>query len=335
MTADLAARMAAHLDEHADIVTYLDEIARDDWLELRKQGVGASDAATVLGVSPWRSAYHAWAVRRGLIDPQAATPAMVFGQELEPLVYRRYEQATGRPVVPASVLVRAREHPFMLCTPDAYTCDGAELGLIEAKTVNFRQADKWGPDQAPIDYVAQAMHQLIVCRVDFVDLVPLMLNTGALGDIVRIRYDDGIARELIAREAEWWQHVIDGTAPPVDGSTSTAQALTARWQRHSEHTVELDADTAAAWRRARALAHQIKTLEERHRAETNLVRAAVGDASTATVDGTPVLTYRAHDEHRIDLDRLRAEQPDIAERYTVVAPKRVLRAVRPPRTKEA
>ena len=29
--------------------------SRDEWLEIRKKGIGGSDAAAIAGLSPWRS----------------------------------------------------------------------------------------------------------------------------------------------------------------------------------------------------------------------------------------------------------------------------------------
>lgn len=327
---------AEHLTEHAEVVAWLDDVAREDWLELRRTGVGASDAAAVLGVSPWRSAYTAWAERCGLVAPTPTTPAMGFGSFVEPWIYARYTEHTGRPAVAANVLARSLEHPFMLCTPDAVTVDGGQLGLIEAKSVNHRQADKWGPDRAPIDYVAQAMHQIVVCHVDFVDLVPLMLDTRDIGEPVRIRYEDDIARELIAREAAWWDHVVHRTAPPVDATVSTEDTLRARWDRHVDGaTVELDDEQAAWWQVRVDLRARIRELEDEERAVSNALRAVLGDAAAATHQGRPLLTYRAHEVRELDEKRLRHEEPELFERYARTRTQRTLRPAPVPRKRKA
>ena len=254
-------RLLEHLDEHCDVLV-LDDLARDDWLAAREHGVGASDAAVCLGVSPWSSPYQRWAERTGVVERRPATTGMEFGLFVEPFVFSLHERVTGRPAVPAGVLAVSREHPFMLCTPDAATVDGSELGLIEAKTVGSREARRWGPDTAPVEYVAQAMHQLIVTRVDFVDLVPFMLDDRVLGDIVRVRYDDTIARELIAREAEWWTHVTMNTPPPTDGTVHTERALLDRWPTHDAGTVrELTDEERRSWLCAQSLRQEIADLE--------------------------------------------------------------------------
>lgn len=330
----MSAHVLERIGERAEIV-HLDDVARDDWLALREAGVGASDAAMCLGVSPWRSPYQGWAERVGILEPTPPTAAMEFGLIAEPFIYDRYRKLYG-PAEPAKILATSRVHPFMLCTPDAFTWDGAEVGLVEAKTVGAREAHKWGADIAPVDYVAQAIHQLVVCGVDYVDLVPLMLEDRDLATPVRIRWDDAVARELVDREAEWWTHVTTRTAPPADGSLHTERALIARYPGHVHgKTIDLTVDARNAWIRARQLRDEIADLDEMRRLAVNEVRAALGDAETGRWNGEDLLTWRAHTVREIDVERLRAEAPDIAERFTVTRVQRTMRPARTPRKRKA
>jgi predicted phage-related endonuclease len=40
---------------------------RERWLAERRKGIGSSDAAAILGVHPYKSAYAVWAEKTGLI----------------------------------------------------------------------------------------------------------------------------------------------------------------------------------------------------------------------------------------------------------------------------
>lgn len=73
------------------------QLARPDWLELRKKGLGGSDAAAVLGISPFRTARDLYYDKLGIVtaDDQANWVALEVGTLLEPLVARIFEAKTG------------------------------------------------------------------------------------------------------------------------------------------------------------------------------------------------------------------------------------------------
>ena len=43
---------------------------RAEWLEARKDGLGASDAAALLGLSPWKTNVQLWEEKCGLVIPE-------------------------------------------------------------------------------------------------------------------------------------------------------------------------------------------------------------------------------------------------------------------------
>lgn len=43
---------------------------RAGWLEARKDGLGASDAAALLGLSPWKTNVQLWEEKCGLVIPE-------------------------------------------------------------------------------------------------------------------------------------------------------------------------------------------------------------------------------------------------------------------------
>ncbi|NBR91300.1 MAG: hypothetical protein EBS68_15585, partial [Rhodobacteraceae bacterium] len=66
-----------------------------EWLELRRQGLGASDMAAVMGVSPYKTPYQLWAEKTGATPPQKVGAAAQRGVILEDAVGRYYEEERG------------------------------------------------------------------------------------------------------------------------------------------------------------------------------------------------------------------------------------------------
>ena len=50
------------------VIAKTTELTHDEWLDLRKTGIGGSDAGTILGVNPYSSPYALYATKTGLVE---------------------------------------------------------------------------------------------------------------------------------------------------------------------------------------------------------------------------------------------------------------------------
>ena len=71
------------------------EAGRPAWHQARLHGLGASDTAAILGLSPWRTPKQVWAEKLQLVEPEDAGPAAEAGLRLEPFLARWYQDRTG------------------------------------------------------------------------------------------------------------------------------------------------------------------------------------------------------------------------------------------------
>ena len=74
------------------------EMAREEWLEVRKRGIGSSDAAAAVGLCPYKSQLELWLEKTGRVvqdeEPGQDSP-MYWGTLLEPYVASAYTERTG------------------------------------------------------------------------------------------------------------------------------------------------------------------------------------------------------------------------------------------------
>ena len=70
---------------------------RDQWLELRRRGLGGSDAATVVNLNPYSSRLALYADKLGLIPDRDDNEAMRQGRDLEAYVAERWCERPGKP----------------------------------------------------------------------------------------------------------------------------------------------------------------------------------------------------------------------------------------------
>ncbi len=94
-----------------------------DWLAARENGIGASEVAGVIGLSPWETPFSLWLRKTGQIPPVEETQAMKMGKLLEPVIAQLWEDETGFKVIKASagdIIYQDPEHPWRIVTPDRF-----------------------------------------------------------------------------------------------------------------------------------------------------------------------------------------------------------------------
>jgi putative phage-type endonuclease len=284
----------------------------DGWHERRRKGIGSSDIAGILGISPWATPYTVWTEKMGHGSP--GSERMRWGNLLENVVLDEAARRLGFTITGRQVEARHREAPHALATLDAvYAVEPGEpeAGALEAKTTG---GGRW--DGVPVHYEAQVQWQLEMRDLPVAWVA--CLHSGQKLTLWKIERDPDIGQGLIAVAERFWRnHVETGIPPAVDGSPATAGAIARRY----EATVpELAADLGTLapqldrLREIRAEQDALKT--ERGQLE-NEIKAFIGAAEAGQVNGETAVTWRAQTSRRIDVERLRDEHPDIAEQYTI------------------
>lgn len=184
-------------------------------LAKRREFIGASEAAAVLGLSPYRTALDVYTAKV-LGEESKETRFTRWGHRLEAVVADAYAEETGREIIADQV---TRLHPVYPCigaTPD-FRVPG---GLLEVKTGDKATADRWGEpgtDQVPEHVACQVVVQMAVCDVDRGD-VAVLLGGNDLR-VYTIQRDRVLEASLLEQLVAWWQsHVVTRQAPsPTSG----------------------------------------------------------------------------------------------------------------------
>ena len=225
----------------ATVLATLEGLERDAWLELRRRGLGSSDAAAVLGVSPFATPLQVWAEKVGVVEPAPESEAMRWGRILEPIVADEYARETGRELVNPQTLYQHPDLPWCLATPDRLTADGRLV--VEIKTASAYRAEEWA-EEPPVHYQVQCQHLLAVLGLDLASLVVLVGGQRLLWrDLAR---NDKFIALMLEREREFWRRV-ELRDPPPPGAEDR-ELLRALYPRDTGATIELPAE-AAEWDR--------------------------------------------------------------------------------------
>jgi putative phage-type endonuclease len=300
------------------------DMPRADWLEVRKSGIGGSDAAAAVGLSPYQSQLELWLTKTGRDsnlpkpDPDDTTEPVYWGTLLEPIVAASYTKQTGNRVRRVNAVLQHPTIPFMLANVDREVVGTRDVQLLECKTAGEFGARLWR-DGVPEYVICQAQHQLAVTGKQAADVAVLLC--GQKLDVHRIERDDALIARLIELEAAFWRYVESDTPPPADGSESADRALRCLYPG-AGGTVDFTDDRrlSSAFADLVAVRAEIETRQMLEARLKQTIMQSMGEADRALFETGAVSFKRSKDGSGVDLKRLLADQPQLATQYAITKP---------------
>lgn len=195
---------------------------------IRKQGIGGSEIAAIVGENPWQSSFDVW-VSKTTDWEQPIDDNMKRGIFLEKGILDWYLDRTDE------TLMQLPEHGFVgphpsRCSPDAVTNEG----IIVSIKSPARGGPWWGPYGSgivPTQYMLQLQweHHVLSNSVSYGMSDEMRLAALVDGElrIYKIQADKTMQQNLQAMAEAWWQtHIVNGVKPIVMGTENTMRYLT-------------------------------------------------------------------------------------------------------------
>ncbi|MHB9836817.1 YqaJ viral recombinase family nuclease [Paraburkholderia terrae] len=256
---------------------------REQWLAERRHGVGGSDAAASLGLSPYKSTFALWLEKTGEVEPDDIdhVERVHFGRIMEDIIAREYARRMGVKVRRRNEILRHPTYPWMLANVDRII-DGQKRGL-ECKNVDamaFRMGE-WGEpgtDEVPEDYLLQCQHYMVV--LDYPEWHLAACVGGNRLELFIIRRDPELAEMIIDGERDFWQRVERHDAPELDYSRPDTQRLLSKLYPGTDGTEVAFDDDIEHWHRVKVQATALtKQYGDVADAARNHILAAMGNAT--------------------------------------------------------
>lgn len=196
------------------------EPGTDEWHAARANGIGGSEIAAVVGLSPYESRFSLWHRKQGLIGPVEESEEMYWGKEHEPAICRRFARLhPDLDVTPAPTYCHP-DRPWQIANPDRLAGDD----LFEAKTA--RDAEGWGKEgtsEIPVHYRAQCIQYLdVTCRRRC--WVGVLIAGSEYREYV-VDFDEDEARILREAGIRFMDDLARNIRPDIDGHSATYQAI--------------------------------------------------------------------------------------------------------------
>lgn len=281
------------------------------WLEERRKGIGGSDIAAIMGLSPFKTAYQVYREKRKEVEDWQGNELTDWGKRMEPAIRQWYSDKTGRDVRLPDKIMYHPQHPFMLASLDGFTDDGR---VVEIKTA--RSGKNWGEpetNQIPDYYAVQVHHYMTITGFQVAD-IPVSI-AGSSPSLYIVEADKEISEMIIEACAKFWERVQSGNPPdPVTYADAVARFGKIKSDGSIIATTEL-IEAIAGLKQLRA---QIKELEEHEEAWKARIIIALGDQADTIIDGAgqTLVTYKlANGRKLFDSKSLEKEMPEVYQKY--------------------
>lgn len=297
-----------------------------EWEEERRNSVGASEVAAVMGLDPWQTALDVFKSKQGVdrhFDPLLAW----IGHRDEPTISEWIEKFSGLNLdLCDGFMARRTDYPFIHASFDRITADGIPVQL---KTAHEYTSHKW-EEGIPTQYRIQVQTEMLVSGAPRALLV-VRIGARDFRAIWEPRDDKFINGHLIPAVSGFWVNVEAGVAPPP----STVAEINEAYPSEAVE-LELSEDAFEVLERITVLNSDIHAQEAERDALKVALAEYVKTADTLMFEGRKVATWKSQ-KGRASFDgkRFREDHPDLAAEYTVQgAPFRVLRATKAKETKQ-
>lgn len=297
--------------------------------EERRKGIGGSDVAVILGLSPYKTPLDLWMQKRGLWEDQSESEAAYWGTVMEPVLVREYAQRHRCAVIrsdpfdgyrveglealhpasdphPASGLLGTLVHPRYPWARGHVDGIGlsemaAPTHVVECKTASEYLKGRWGEedtDQVPEYYLVQIQWYLMLADLEVAHLAALIGGNKFRRYI--IPRDQALIDILLAEAAAFWDRV-EREDPPAPEPGGRGKESLSRLYPTGDKAVELDATPALVElalrlhraRLAESVAKEAKTTLE------NEIKLLMADAGRLNLPDGDSITWTNNKDSRV------------------------------------
>lgn len=287
---------------------------REEWLKVRKLGLGGSDMAAVLGLSPWRSPIDVWLDKTSDAVEEKESEPMYWGTILEDIVAQEFAKRTGYKVRNNNFTLQSEQYPYLLANIDREIV-GLDAGL-ECKTANAFKANEWDGDNVPDAYYIQCQHYMAVTGKSSWWIACLVGgNTFYYKEIKR---NEEVIKAIIDTGAAFWELVESKTMPAPDDTKQCENALKKLYQQSNGQSVELPANYGNMIIDYLEIKNQLSELETKKRGIENVMKDFLKDNERATYGEHYVSWKSTKARETFDTKAFKNDYPELHKQYIKV-----------------
>ena len=280
---------------------------REEWLKLRKNYIGGSDAASIIGLNDYQSPYALWCEKCGITPEFEGNLRTRIGTEMEPIIARLFEEETGKKVRNCNFSLVNDKYPWALCDVDRMVV--GEDAILEIKSTSSLNLKHYKNGDYPARFYVQCQHYLAVTEREKAYLSVLIGNSDF--KVFEIFRDDNEIKALMDAESVFYGYMANHTPPPIDGSESAKNTLNTLFSKNADEEPEpIDlSDKKQMLDTLMELEQAIDQLEEQRGAIRNQLILTLGEAWHGNCEGYSI-SYKPQSKRTFDWKKMQKAHPN-------------------------
>lgn len=329
---------------------------RTEFLRSRKTGIGGSDVAACLGLNPWKTPLQVWQkkLEEDVTDEQSQ--AAHFGQILEDIVAKEFQERTGLKVQRITKSIRCGENGWQIANIDRAVINPEIAGrvriiddeneiretgrrittdaILECKTANQFVQGLWGDTQEfeikrgeivtehqiPLYYETQCQWYMGVTGASICYLAVLI--GGQDFRIYCIKRNDEVIEALTKSCYEFWHEFVLKNIPPQPINIEDVKRL---YKIDNGTMLEATNDQAVDIGELRTIQEKIKSLEKQSEVLKQRLALSIGESTGLTLGGQKAVTFKQQTRTSFDSTALKKADPKVWQQYKKESSTRILR----------
>lgn len=285
-------------------------------LEERRNYLGASEAAGVLGLSHWdgQTPLAIWAHKVGEIEREDISGKLYvkLGHLLEDDMTQLFEEETGKKLHRVNETQYHKQYKFIAANIDRRVI--GENVPVELKTASAYKTKEWADNETPKEYLIQCQHILAVTEKPYMYLAVLIGNQDF--QIRKIDRDEPIINTMIAREVVFWREYVETKIMPHKVMAKDDQTLEVLYPGSNQQAIDLTDDAAQLIEMLDGYDQDSKNLEVLIATTKNKLKQLLGENEMGVTPTGAWCKWSNVTTRRLDSKGLLEKYPDIhAEFY--------------------
>ena len=202
-----------------------------EWLNIRKKGIGGSDAGAIMGKNKYKNIIDVWNDKTGRVNEKCTSPAAQRGKDLEKNIFYSYKiDNPDKDILEVNKMYVHPKYDFIRANLDGEIVYEGKKGILEIKTTTINKWNKYikeWQNNIPETYLYQILHYFLVTGYEYAVLVaeikfecfknenstPFDLDKRLQTIVVnRADWEEEI-KELLNKEIKFWECVVNNTEP--------------------------------------------------------------------------------------------------------------------------
>lgn len=286
------------------------------WVEARKNGIGGSDVASIMGLNKYSSPLNVWLVKTGREESPdlSDNQAVEWGNRLEDVVADKFaDEHPELQVRRRNATMVSIKRPWAFANIDRWVTDGkGNVGILEVKTVGMRRAADWD-NGVPLYYLTQVTHYMSVTGYQYA-WVAVLIGGQEFREYFIERNEDDIQAVNTAVDTFWRDFVETDTAPALIGNDPEANALLSQHSDPSQEFVSMLDEDVSMLDELQEIKDQMDDLKHRKTLIENQIKDLIGDNKGIETE-TKRVTWVRYTRSSFDKKAFDAAHPGITNDY--------------------